>query len=161
MSSLLPGRVSMASSERSHSNSKERHTIQNRGKLEHLWLWTQRRGYGGDGITRQEHPAGYAGCCEKWVRNCKKSLRDSFLVEDGERRVLMPNSTETCIAFTENKRPRGLDDLLGHLLVKRIPVTYQLSSTKIPKYFHGKSKVDTRLSKTGNALNDPKLNLNT
>ncbi len=34
----------------------------------------------------------------------------------------------------KNKRPRGLDVLLGHLLVKIIPVTYQLSSTKIPKY---------------------------
>ncbi len=33
-----------------------------------------------------------------------------------------------------NKRPRGLDALLGHLLVKIIPVTYQLSSTKIHKY---------------------------
>ena len=33
-----------------------------------------------------------------------------------------------------NKRPRGLCALLGHLLVKRIPVTYQLSSTKIPEY---------------------------
>ncbi len=35
-----------------------------------------------------------------------------------------------------NKRPRGLDALLGHFLVKRIPVTYQLSSTNIPKYLH-------------------------
>ncbi len=31
----------------------------------------------------------------------------------------------------ENKRPRGLDDLLGHLLVKRMPEMYKLSSTKI------------------------------
>ncbi len=33
-----------------------------------------------------------------------------------------------------NKRPRGLDALLGHLLVKIIPVMFQLSSTKIPEY---------------------------
>ena len=33
-----------------------------------------------------------------------------------------------------NKRPRGLDTLLGHLLVKRIPVMYKLSTTKIPEY---------------------------
>ncbi len=32
-----------------------------------------------------------------------------------------------------NKRPRGLDPLLGHLLIKRIPVMFQLSSTKIPE----------------------------
>ncbi len=37
-----------------------------------------------------------------------------------------------------NKRPRGLDTLLGHLLVKIIPVTYQLSNTKIPKYLSQK-----------------------
>ena len=39
---------------------------------------------------------------------------------------------------TKNKRPRGLDALLGHLLVKRIPVTYKLSSTKIPEYLSQK-----------------------
>ncbi len=33
-----------------------------------------------------------------------------------------------------NKKPMGLDVLLGHLLVKRIPVMYQLSSTKISEY---------------------------
>ncbi len=48
------------------------------------------------------------------------------------------------LVIRKYKRPRGLDALLGHLLVKRIPVTYQLSSTKSPEYFHGKSKVDTR-----------------
>ena len=37
-----------------------------------------------------------------------------------------------------NKRPRGLDHLLGHLLVKIIPVTYQLSGTKIPNYLSQK-----------------------
>ncbi len=36
------------------------------------------------------------------------------------------------------KRPRGLDDLLGHLLVKRMPVTFQLSNTKIPEYLSQK-----------------------
>ncbi len=30
--------------------------------------------------------------------------------------------------------PRDLDVLLGHLLIKRIPVMYKLSSTKIPEY---------------------------
>ncbi len=68
------------------------------------------------------------------------------------RKLLIP-------AKVKNKRPRGLDALLGHLLVKTTPVTYQPSSTKIPKYFHGKSKVDTRSSKTGNSLNDPKCEL--
>ena len=38
----------------------------------------------------------------------------------------------------ENKRPRGLDTLLGRLLVKRIPVTFQLSSTKILEYLSQK-----------------------
>ncbi len=37
-----------------------------------------------------------------------------------------------------NKRPRGLDALLGHLLVKRIPVMFQLSSAKIPGYLSQK-----------------------
>ena len=37
-----------------------------------------------------------------------------------------------------NKRPRGLDALLGHLLVKRIPAMYKLSSTKMPEYFSQK-----------------------
>ena len=32
-----------------------------------------------------------------------------------------------------NKRPRGLDALLGHLIVKRIPVMNKLSSTKLPE----------------------------
>ncbi len=41
------------------------------------------------------------------------------------------------------KRSRGLDALLGYFLVKRIPVMYKLSSTKIPEYLN--SKVDTRL----------------
>ncbi len=59
-----------------------------------------------------------------------------------------------------NKRPRGLDALLGHLLVKRIPVTFQLINTKIPEYL-SQIKVDTRSSKTGNVPNDPKLTLNT
>ncbi len=40
--------------------------------------------------------------------------------------------------FLSYKRPRGLDALLGHLLVKRIPVTFQLSSTKIPEYLSQK-----------------------
>ncbi len=53
-----------------------------------------------------------------------------------------------------NKRPRGLYDLLSHMLDKRIPVRYKLGSTK-------KSKVDTMLSKTENATNDSKLNLTT
>ncbi len=43
------------------------------------------------------------------------------------------NDTKTC-----NKRPRGLDALLGHLLVKRIPVLFQHSSTKIPEYLSQK-----------------------
>ncbi len=59
-----------------------------------------------------------------------------------------PGSIPDCVIPVtkdiKNKRPRGLDALLGHLLVKRIPVTYQLSSTKIPKYFPVKSKVDAR-----------------
>ncbi len=38
----------------------------------------------------------------------------------------------------ENKRPRGLDALLGHLLVKRIQVMFRLSSTKIPEYLSQK-----------------------
>ena len=38
----------------------------------------------------------------------------------------------------KNKRPSGLDALLGHLIVKIIPVTYQLSSTKISKYLSQK-----------------------
>ena len=37
-----------------------------------------------------------------------------------------------------NKRPRGLDDLLGHLLVKRTPVMYKFSNTKIPEYLSQK-----------------------
>ncbi len=37
-----------------------------------------------------------------------------------------------------DKRPRGIDTLLGHLLVKRIPVTFHLSSTKIPEYLSQK-----------------------
>ena len=57
------------------------------------------------------------------------------------------------------KRPRVLDVLLGHFLVKRVPVTYQLSSIKDPWIFQ--SKVDTGSSKTRNAPNDPKLTLNT
>ncbi len=36
------------------------------------------------------------------------------------------------------KRPRGFDALLGHLLGKTIPVTFQLSSTKIPEYLSQK-----------------------
>ena len=38
----------------------------------------------------------------------------------------------------ENKRPRGLDVLLGHLLVKRMPVRFKLSSTKIAEYLSQK-----------------------
>ncbi len=38
----------------------------------------------------------------------------------------------------QNQRPRGLDALLGHLLVKRIPVTFQLNNTKIPEYLSQK-----------------------
>ncbi len=56
-----------------------------------------------------------------------------------------------------NKRPRGLNDLLDHLLVKRMPVMHKLSSAKIPEEFN--SKVDTRSSKAGKAPNNPKLNL--
>ncbi len=37
-----------------------------------------------------------------------------------------------------NKTPRGLDALPDHLLVKRIPVMYKLSSTKIPEYLSQK-----------------------
>ncbi len=37
-----------------------------------------------------------------------------------------------------NKRPRGLDALLGHLLIKRMPVIFQLSSTKIREYLSQK-----------------------
>ncbi len=37
-----------------------------------------------------------------------------------------------------NKNRRGLYALLGHMLVKRIPVTYKLSSTKIPEYLSHK-----------------------
>ena len=33
-----------------------------------------------------------------------------------------------------NKRPRGLDALLDHLLVKRMPVMLKLSSTEITEY---------------------------
>ena len=33
-----------------------------------------------------------------------------------------------------NKRPMGLYALLGHLLVKRMPVMFKLSSTKISEY---------------------------
>ncbi len=55
-----------------------------------------------------------------------------------------------------NKRPRGLDGLLGLLLVKRIPAMHKLSSTKIPEYLS-----QGLVLKTGNAPNDPKLTLNT
>ena len=53
----------------------------------------------------------------------------------------------SCSEAKLNKRPRGLDTLLGHLLVKRIPVTFQLSSTKIPeylsqKYIQGRRKLE-------------------
>ena len=37
-----------------------------------------------------------------------------------------------------NKRPSGLEALLGHLLANRIPVTYQFSSIKIPEYLSQK-----------------------
>ncbi len=40
----------------------------------------------------------------------------------------------TAVVISEKKRPRGLYDLLGNLLVKRMPVMYTLSSTKIPEY---------------------------
>ncbi len=38
------------------------------------------------------------------------------------------------VATNDSQEAQGLDVLLGHLLVKRIPVMYKLSSTKIPEY---------------------------
>ncbi len=85
----------------------------------------------------------------------------------------------------ENKRPRGLDALLGHLLVKGIPVMYELSSTKILEQVTVESTlytlntyprvpnfgpflqlaisktICTRSAKIRNAPNYPELNLNT
>ncbi len=40
--------------------------------------------------------------------------------------------------LAHKQEPRGLDALLGHLLVKRTPVTFQFSSTKIPEYLSQK-----------------------
>ena len=42
--------------------------------------------------------------------------------------------------YITEQEPRGLDDLLGQLLVKRIPVTFQLSNTKNPEYLSQKSR---------------------
>ena len=54
----------------------------------------------------------------------------------------LPKQKATTVSITctwnENKRPRGLDALLGHLLYKRIPVRCKLSSTKIPEYLDQK-----------------------
>ncbi len=41
-------------------------------------------------------------------------------------------------ASNKDKRPRGLDILVGYLPVKLIPVMYKLSSTKIPEYLSQK-----------------------
>ncbi len=51
----------------------------------------------------------------------------------------------------KNKRPRGLDTLLGHMLVKRVPIMYKLSSTKIPEYLsqswiQGRQKLETNMA---------------
>ncbi len=57
-----------------------------------------------------------------------------------------------------NKRPRGLDALLGHLLVKRIPVMYKFSSTKFPAYLN--SKVDTiKVVKSWKSTELPQIDL--
>ncbi len=51
-----------------------------------------------------------------------------------------------------NKKPRGFDDLLSHLLDKIVPVKYKLGSAKIPEYFQ--SQIDIRSSKTENTPTD-------
>ncbi len=89
----------------------------------------------------------------KWVSFCEHSLEENsgkvwklspaicrsslaFLNFCSQRVPYVNEHEKSCIKI--NKRPRGLDALLGHLLVKIIPVTYQLSSTKIPKYLSQK-----------------------
>ena len=62
------------------------------------------------------------------------------------------------VYYWHNKRPMGLGDLLGHLLVKEYQQSINLAVQR--SLNKSKSKVDTRSSKTGNAQNDPKLNLN-
>ncbi len=65
-----------------------------------------------------------------------------FIFQDVNRLCLigiLPAATKITyhmhwFGINNNKRPRGLDALLGHLLIKRIPVMFQLSSTKIPEY---------------------------
>ncbi len=68
--------------------------------------------------------------------------RPHSLVVRGSARIRSAGQTwvrsPTASQQRYNKRPRGLDALLGHLLVKRIPVTFQLSSTKIPEYLSQK-----------------------
>ncbi len=52
--------------------------------------------------------------------------------------ILLAVRKSTDLTKMINKRPRGLDDLLGHLLIKRKPVMFQLSSTKVPEYLSQK-----------------------
>ncbi len=58
----------------------------------------------------------------------KKSKRSLGIGQLREHRVVKLKQLGSDI-----KKPRGPDDLLGHLLVKRIPVIYKLSSTKLPE----------------------------
>ena len=61
-----------------------------------------------------------------------KILQSSHLIPFIALYLILCSSLITGIV--QNKRPRGLDALLGHLLVKKIPEMYKLSTTKIPEY---------------------------
>ncbi len=65
-----------------------------------------------------------------------KSTQSVRLVKD-RLRLFLGHSIHF-LAFKTDKRHRGLDALLGHLLVKRIPVMCNLSSTKVPEYLSQK-----------------------
>ncbi len=76
--------------------------------------------------------------CDSHGINPLQRQYDVIAVSGTERRVAkLPKLCAYSLHRTD-KRPRGLDALLGHLLVKRIPVTFQLCSTKIPEYLSQK-----------------------
>ncbi len=67
----------------------------------------------------------------KEFRKIMTKKKDTILMKKCSN-ALVYRYTFTDKIKNNNKRPRGLDPLLGHLVVKRIPVMYKHSSTNSP-----------------------------
>ncbi len=62
----------------------------------------------------------------------------SYQIHPGPPANLIFVSRLPNFAVKLNKRPNGINALLGHLLIKRIPVMYKLGNTRIPEYLSEK-----------------------